>query len=140
MTIAPVKPEIKLESWPVAPELPAQPKRTYKKRDPHEDDPRIRIIHYARNLIARPRGWTKHQEENKQGAVCMTGALNRARRDLSIPWSFEQGNSGRLVSLAIYELYGYHGAIEDFNDSSRTRKYMVLKAFDRAAELFYEGK
>lgn len=130
MTLAPVKPTIKLEDWPVAPEP--------EKEDLY-DNPTFRILRRARALIARPRGWIKDRAEDDQGRVCMVGATARAARELNSAYSRE---ADMWLLVAIRARHPECGSIPYFNDAKTTRKHMVLKIFDDAMALFYanEGK
>lgn len=98
------------------------------------------VLTKARALIARPRGWVKHdfQQERKDGliAYCAMGANTQARIELAAPFGSEKRANDRLRK-AIRDYTGDPTflSVAEFNDLPKTSRRDVLAIFDRAIKM-----
>jgi hypothetical protein len=93
------------------------------------------ILEAAREMIAKPHGWTKNKLE-RAGAVCAVGAISKVATGRATAlgpmgtWIYESDENlvraKRLLDRAVA------GSIVDYNDS-HTKK-CVVAAFDAAIE------
>lgn len=96
---------------------------------------RVQALQFARDLLAKPRGWTKNTSSRilflKNGeaitAYCATGAIGEAVTALGYGL-----NVDRLRGLLRKTLKSGKGhSVESFNDLRRTRKKDILALFDK---------
>ncbi len=108
--------------------------------NPPEKTETIATLMLARDLLARPNGWTQHAYARdargcdielmspRATSFCMLGALRRAGGTQALWWP----------KRALEEIVGEWGmAVAHFNDSAQSPDD-VLAAFDRAIELVRE--
>ena len=101
---------------------------------------KLLVLCRMRELIGRPKGWTKGFMKNwSTGAVCLLGAEREALAEMGacdeFSFFFLDGDGEKLSIHKAAKARGFRH-VTDFNDAPKTRKKDVLSLIDeKIAEL-----